>query len=93
MSFGQGRFRKRFLEAFFVVNKTNSHLTFLPFYIIILNCNRAERSRDMLPKGVIARKVRASQGRVADNVSRRRLPGKCNRNKPPLVRGKDGKAR
>ena len=47
--------------------------------------NRAERSRDMLPKGVIARKVRASQGRVADNVSRRRLPGKCNRNKPPLV--------
>ena len=56
--------------------------------------NRAERSRDMLPKGVIARKVRASQGRVADNVSRRRLPGKCNRNKPPsFFEGKDGKAR
>ena len=57
------------------------------YYILYYNTirNRAERSRDMLPKGVIARKVRASQGRVADNVSRRRLPGKCNRNKPPLV--------
>ena len=37
----------------------------------------------MLPKGITVRKVRASQGRIADNVSRRRLPGKCNRNKPP----------
>ena len=37
----------------------------------------------MVPKGIIVRKVRASQGRIADNVSRRRLPGKCNRNKPP----------
>ena len=37
----------------------------------------------MLPKGISVRKVRASQGTVADNVSRRRLPGKCNRNKPP----------
>jgi len=26
------------------------------------------------------RKVRASQGRVPDNVRRRKLPGKCNRN-------------
>ena len=57
------------------------------YYILYYNTirNRAERSRDMLPKGVIARKVRASQGRVADNVSRRRLPGKCNRNKPLLL--------
>ena len=36
--------------------------------------NSAERSRDMVPKGIIVRKVRASQGTVADNVSRRRLP-------------------
>ncbi len=29
------------------------------------------------------RKVRASQGRMPDNVRWRRLPGKCNRNIPP----------
>ena len=45
--------------------------------------NFAERSRGMAPKGITVRKVRASQGRITDNVSRRRLPGKCNRNKPP----------
>ncbi len=28
------------------------------------------------------RKVRASQGRITDNVRRRRLPGKCNRKQP-----------
>jgi len=39
----------------------------------------------MLPKGITARKVRASQGRITDNVRRRRLPGKCNRNIPPEV--------
>ena len=55
--------------------------------------NFVERLRDIKPKGIIVRKVRASQGRVADNVSRRRLPGKCNRNKPPTIVGKDGKAR
>ena len=30
------------------------------------------------------RKVRASQGRMPDNVRWRRLQGKCNRNKPPM---------
>ena len=35
------------------------------------------------PKGCLVRKVRASQSRITDNVRRRRLPGKCNRNKPP----------
>ena len=30
------------------------------------------------------RKVRASQGRVPDNVWRRRLQGQCNRNVPPF---------
>ena len=57
--------------------------------------DRVERPRDMLPKGIIVRKVRASQGRITDNISRRRLPGECNRNKPPMqkCRGKDGKAR
>ena len=39
-----------------------------------------------MPKGHTVRKVRASQGRIADNVSRRRLPGKCNRNRPPALR-------
>ena len=37
----------------------------------------------MLAKAITVRKVRASQGRITDNVRRRRLPGKCNRNKPP----------
>ena len=41
-------------------------------------------SRAMAPKGIGMRKVRASQGRITDNVRRRRLPGKCNRDIPPL---------
>ena len=41
------------------------------------------RSRGIIPKGSTVRKVRASQGRITDNVRRRQLPGKCNRNKPP----------
>ena len=40
-------------------------------------------SRAIAPKGIGMRKVRAPQGRITDNVRRRRLPGKCNRNKPP----------
>ena len=43
----------------------------------------AERSRAVMPKGLRVRKVRASQGRITDNISRRRLPGKCNRDIPP----------
>ena len=39
------------------------------------------------------RKVRASQGRMPDNVRWRRLPGQCNRNIPPYSYGKGGKAR
>ena len=31
------------------------------------------------------RKVRASQGRMPDNVRRRRLQGQCNRNIPPAI--------
>ncbi|GAA6491926.1 hypothetical protein K280104A7_14900 [Candidatus Bariatricus faecipullorum] len=38
------------------------------------------------------RKVRASQGRMPDNVRWRRLQGQCNRNKPPAFAGKGGKA-
>ncbi len=49
--------------------------------------NRVEKwagpSRAMLPKGIGMRKVRASQGRITDNVRRRKLPGKCNRNSLP----------
>ena len=33
-------------------------------------CDRVGRSRDMWPKGIIMRKVRASQGRITDNVRR-----------------------
>ncbi len=59
--------------------------------ILLDNCKKTgyniheyvERSRGITPKGITVRKVRASQGRIADNVSRRRLPGKCNRNRPP----------
>ena len=40
-------------------------------------------SRAMWPKGIGVRKVRASQGRITDNDRRRRLQGKCNRNRPP----------
>ena len=32
--------------------------------------DRDAPSRDMLPKGIIVRKVRASQGRITDNVRR-----------------------
>jgi len=49
-----------------------------------------------MPKGTDARKVRAPQGRITDNVRRRRLPGKCNRNSLPKLifsAGTDGKAR
>ena len=49
--------------------------------------------RAMWPKGIGVRKVRASQGRITDNDRRRRLQGKCNRNRPPSFDGKDGKAR
>ena len=38
------------------------------------------------------RKVRASQGRMPDNIRWRRLQGQCNRNKPPALAGKGGKA-
>ncbi len=40
----------------------------------------------MTPKGIIARKVRASQGRITDNISRGRPPEKGNRNRPPSDR-------
>ena len=39
--------------------------------------------RVMAPRGIDMRKVRASQGRITDNVRRRKLPGKCNRNRLP----------
>ena len=39
--------------------------------------------RVKLPKGIGMRKVRAPQGRITDNVRRRKLPGKCNRNRLP----------
>ena len=41
-------------------------------------------SRTMAPKGIGMRKVRASQGRITDNVRRGRPPGKCNRNRLPF---------
>ena len=43
----------------------------------------AERSRAIMPKGLRVRKVRASQGRVTDNVSHEQSSGKCNRNRLP----------
>ena len=46
-----------------------------------------------LSKDIQTRKVRASQGRMPDNVRWRRLPGQCNRNIPPYSYGKGGKAR
>ena len=33
------------------------------------------------------RKVRASQSRITDNIGRGRPPDKCNRNRPPRLRG------
>ena len=38
------------------------------------------------------RKVRASQGRMPDNIRWRRLQGQCNRNIPPIPIGKGGRA-
>ena len=38
------------------------------------------------------RKVRASKGRMPDNVRWRKLPGKCNRKEPPAKAGKGAKA-
>ena len=55
--------------------------------------DRVVHLRSIMPKGIAMRKVRASQGRITDNIRRRRLPGKCNRNRPPGFPGKDGKAR
>ena len=43
--------------------------------------------RVMAPRGIDMRKVRASQGRITDNVRRRQLPGKCNRNRLPKPTG------
>ena len=40
---------------------------------------------------VQVRKVRASQGRMPDNVRWRQLQGQCNRNIPPTFVGKGGK--
>ena len=51
------------------------------------------QSRGIVPKGITVRKVRASQGRITDNVRLGQPTGKCNRNKPPHFCGKDGKAR
>ena len=76
----------------------------------IRSCNRGKNMvyythrcagllRIMLPKGIGMRKVRASQGRITDNVRRRQLPGKCNRDRLPLRgvqverRGKSSPAR
>ena len=46
----------------------------------------------MAPKGITVRKVRASQGRITDNVRRGRPQGKCNRDIPPPQGGKGGRA-
>jgi len=46
---------------------------------------KSRLSRAMLPKGIGVRKVRASQGRITDNDRRRRLQGKCNRNRLPFL--------
>ena len=53
----------------------------------------AGQSRGNMPKGLTVRKVRASKSRITDNVRLGRPTGKCNRNKPPSLYGKDGKAR
>ena len=39
--------------------------------------------RAMAPQGIGMRKVRASKGRITDNVRRGKPPGKCNRNRLP----------
>ena len=43
--------------------------------------------RVMAPRGIDMRKVRAPQSRITDNVRRRKLPGKCNRNRLPKPTG------
>ena len=50
-----------------------------------------EADADRTERGQV-RKVRASQGRVPDNVWWRRLQGQCNRNVPPESSGKGGRA-
>ena len=55
--------------------------------------DRSGQSRGNMPKGITVRKVRASKSWITDNVRPGRPAGKCNRNKPPLFCGKDGKAR
>ena len=49
--------------------------------------SQAGPPRVMAPRGIDMRKVRASQGRITDNVRRRKLPGKCNRNRLPKPTG------
>ena len=49
--------------------------------------SQAGPPRVMAPRGIDMRKVRASQGRITDNVRRRQLPGKCNRNRLPKPTG------
>ena len=71
------------LQAFSLKAK-NICLTVPPKCCIITD-EQVELSRTVMPKGRGMRKVRASQGRITDNVRRRRLPGKCNRNKPPRL--------
>ena len=45
------------------------------FFLVIITRNWNGRLRDIAPKGIIVRKVRASQGRIADNISQRWLSG------------------
>ena len=59
-------------------------LTFFPRCSIIY-AEQAGLPRSHVPKGLGVRKVRAPQGRITDNVRRRRLPGKCNRNSLPKL--------
>ena len=49
----------------------------------IIMKEQVELSRTVMPKGRGMRKVRASQGRITDNVRRGQPPGKCNRNRLP----------
>ena len=49
--------------------------------------------RVMAPQGIGMRKVRASQGRITDNVRRGKPPGKCNRNRLPKRRTRTAGAR
>ena len=49
--------------------------------------------RAMAPQGIGMRKVRASKGRITDNVRRGKPPGKCNRNRLPKRRTRTAGAR